>query len=81
MDDHDIVKRIDDLVEEEHALRSDHRGGRGLNDADRERLKDLEIRLDQLWDLLRQRRARREMGENPDEANLRPPETVEGYQQ
>jgi hypothetical protein len=44
-------------------------------------LKDLEIRLDQLWDLLRQRRARREMGENPDEANLRPPETVEGYQQ
>jgi hypothetical protein len=81
LDDHDIVKRIDDLVEEEHALRSDSHGGRGMSDADRERLKDLEIRLDQLWDLLRQRRARREMGENPDDANLRPPETVEGYQQ
>lgn len=81
MDDLDIVKRIDDLVEEEHQLRSQTGGGRGLTDSDRQRLQELEVRLDQLWDLLRQRRARREMGENPDEAHLRSPETVEGYQQ
>lgn len=81
MDDHDIVKRIDDLVAEEHKLRDQTGGGRGLTDTDRERLQELEVRLDQLWDLLRQRRARREMGENPDDAHLRPPETVEGYQQ
>ncbi len=81
MDDHDIVKRIDDLVEEEHRLRNHPSGAHGLSPDDRERLGDLEVKLDQLWDLLRQRRARREMGENPDEAHLRPPETVEGYQQ
>jgi hypothetical protein len=81
LDDHDIVKRIDDLVEEEHRLRSHPSGARGLNPDERERLADLEVKLDQLWDLLRQRRARREMGVNPDQAHLRPPETVEGYQQ
>jgi len=81
LDDHDIVKRIDDLVAEEHALRDHAGGGRPLTNVDRERLQELEVKLDQLWDLLRQRRARREMGENPDQAHLRPPETVEGYQQ
>ncbi|MGD0594768.1 MAG: DUF2630 family protein [Acidimicrobiales bacterium] len=81
MDDHDIVKRIDDLVAEEHTLRNNAGGGRPLTNADRERLQELEVKLDQLWDLMRQRRARREMGENPDQAHLRPPETVEGYQQ
>jgi len=81
LDDYNIVKRIDDLVAEEHELRSHAGGGRPLGNADRERLEELEVKLDQLWDLLRQRRARREMGENPDEAHLRPPETVEGYQQ
>jgi Protein of unknown function (DUF2630) len=81
VEDQDIVKRIDDLVEEEHALRNHAGGGHGLTKADRERLDDLEVKLDQLWDLLRQRRARREMGENPDLAHLRTPDTVEHYQQ
>ena len=81
MDDHDIVKRIDALVDEEHALRNHAGAGHGLSASDRERLEELEVKLDQLWDLLRQRRALRAMGENPDEAHLRPPETVEHYQQ
>lgn len=81
MDDQDIVKQIDDLVEEEHRLRNHTGGGRALTGIDLDRLQDLEVKLDQLWDLLRQRRARREMGENPDEAHVRPPETVEKYQQ
>jgi hypothetical protein len=81
LDDHDIVKGIDDLVDEEHKLRSHASGGHPLTDEDRARLQELEVRLDQMWDLLRQRRARREMGENPDQAHLRPSETVEGYQQ
>ncbi|MGA2209176.1 MAG: DUF2630 family protein [Acidimicrobiales bacterium] len=81
MDDHDIVTRIDNLVAEEHELRGHAGGGRPLTNDERSRLDDLEVKLDQLWDLLRQRRARREMGENPDAAHLRPPETVEHYQQ
>jgi hypothetical protein len=81
LDDHDIVKQIDGLVEEEHTLRGHASGGHPLNDDDRARLQELEVRLDQLWDLLRQRRARVEMGENPDEGHVRPPETVEGYLQ
>lgn len=81
MDDHDLVQQIDGLVAEERELRGHTAAGRPLSDAERERLRDLEVKLDQLWDLMRQRKAREEMGENPDEAHLRPPETVEGYQQ
>lgn len=74
----DLIRHIDALVEEEHKLRS-HEGG--VSEEDRSRLRELEVQLDQCWDLLRQRRARREFGENPDDAAVRSPEVVERYQQ
>jgi hypothetical protein len=75
MQDEDILRTIEDLVDEEHTLRSRPDG------IDTDRLRALEETLDQCWDLLRQRRARREFGESADEAEVRPPSTVEGYQQ
>lgn len=78
--DAELVKRIDDLVEEEHQLERDH-AGEGLDEAGRDRLRRLEIQLDQAWDLLRQRRARRHAGQDPSEAQPRSPEVVEHYQQ
>jgi hypothetical protein len=79
--DDDLIQQIDRLVEEEHQL--EHRSSQGhpLTDDDRDRLKDLEVRLDQCWDLLRQRRARRHAGQDPEEAEVRGPEVVERYQQ
>jgi hypothetical protein len=73
--DLDILHRIQGLVEEEHQMRG--AGG----EIDQARLRDLEEQLDQCWDLLRQRRARREFAENPDEASARPTDTVEHYLQ
>ena len=58
MDDADVIGRIDDLVAEEHALEGKARAGTGLSAEERTRLAELEVRLDQCWDLLRQRRAR-----------------------
>ncbi len=55
--------------------------GKGLSPAESERLRSVEVQLDQCWDLLRQRRARREFGQDPDEAIVRDPDTVERYQQ
>jgi hypothetical protein len=78
MDDQDLIARISKLVEEEHKL---ERQGGELETPDHERLRALEVQLDQCWDLLRQRRARRHAGENPDEAAPRDPQTVETYQQ
>lgn len=82
MDEKDILKRISALVEEEQALRekapsssSDYEHG-----PEHERLKRLEEDLDQCWDLLRQRRAKRQYGENPDEATARPVQQVEDYE-
>ena len=80
MDDAEIIRQIDDLVAEEHQLERDH-AATGLGEADQARLRDLEEKLDQAWDLLRQRRARREAGQNPNEAHLRTARVVEGYQQ
>jgi len=80
-DDADIIKRIDGLVDEEHALERAHGDGRSLSNDEKARLRDLEVQLDQLWDLLRQRRARRNAGLDPDEAEPRDPSTVEGYRQ
>lgn len=80
MNDHEIVQRIDTLVEEEHRLEREH-ADTGLSDADRDKLSALEVQLDQCWDLLRQRRARRDAGQDPDEAQARAPEVVEHYQQ
>ncbi len=78
MDDTDIMQRITSLVDEEHQL---ERPGRGLTDEDRARLGQIEITLDQCWDLLRQRRARRDAGADPADAIVRAEQTVEGYQQ
>ena len=80
MTDQDIIGHIDELIAEEHALREKATGG-GLSADERELMNQLSARLDQCWDLLRQRRARREFGENPDEAKARPVNEVEGYRQ
>jgi hypothetical protein len=80
MKDAEIIEEIDRLVAEEHQLERDHAAD-GLGDADRARLNELETRLDQCWDLLRQRRARREAGQDPAQAHLRSTGVVEGYQQ
>ena len=81
-DDREIIKQIDQLVDEEHALETRHAGDASpLSDEEKQRLRALEVHLDQLWDLLRQRRARRNAGLDPDEATERDPSTVEGYRQ
>jgi hypothetical protein len=80
MDDAEIVQRIRELADEEHALEQTH-AGKGLSRDELQRLRDTEVALDQCWDLLRQRRARRNAGQDPDEAAVRPENVVEGYQQ
>jgi Protein of unknown function (DUF2630) len=80
LDDQELVARINRLVDEEHQLERTH-VGKGLSPDESERLRTLEVQLDQCWDLLRQRRARREYGQNPDDASVRDPNTVERYQQ
>ena len=81
MDDKEILSHIDDLVATEHDLRAKLANGQLSSADERERLRSVEEALDQCWDLLRQRRARREFGEDPGEAQLRPVGEVEGYQQ
>jgi Protein of unknown function (DUF2630) len=78
MDDQDIITRINELAHEEHEL-FEREGRRETSDADRERLEQLEVVLDQCWDLLHQRRARRSAGLDPDQATVRDSKTVEGY--
>ena len=80
MEDKDVLKHIGELVAEEGRLRDelDHKDG---DSAARKRLKDVEVSLDQCWDLLRQRRGRRHAGADPDESAPRPAEIVERYQQ
>jgi Protein of unknown function (DUF2630) len=80
MKDTQIVEQIDQLVAQEHDLEREH-AATGLSDADRDRLREIEVRLDQCWDLLRQRRARRGAGQDPGDAHVRPAEVVEHYQQ
>ncbi|MGH8980787.1 MAG: DUF2630 family protein [Acidimicrobiales bacterium] len=81
-DDDDILRHIGDLADEERRLEESHaQSADGLTATERERLDRLEITLDQLWDVLRQRRALRRAGRDPDEAAERPPSTVERYQQ
>ncbi|MHA7240081.1 DUF2630 family protein [Arthrobacter sp. TMS1-12-1] len=78
MDDQDILSTIRSLVEEEHRLRQNAAGSvRGHENEGR--LRRIEESLDQCWDLLRQRRAKKEYGENPDAASVRPVSQVEGY--
>jgi hypothetical protein len=80
MNDTEILHHITELVNEEHTLLQQSEGV-GLDDEQQARMKQLEISLDQCWDLLRQRRARREFKLNPDEAQVRPDSIVEHYQQ
>ena len=79
MDDQELVKNIDRLVAEEHDLEREHAGEVGP--VERERLQQIGVQLDQCWDLLRQRRARRNAGLNPDEAEVRSETVVERYVQ
>jgi hypothetical protein len=81
MDDKTVLSRINELVAEEEHLLESSRSMEGLSEADDARLKSVEVALDQCWDLLRQRRAKRHAGQDPDEAHVRDPSTVEGYVQ
>ena len=77
MEDQSILKRIQKLVEQEHELDAHE----DRSPEDRERYHKIQVELDQCWDLLRQRRAKREVGDDPDKAKVRDPETVESYEQ
>ena len=81
MEDKEILGRISDLIKTEHELRTRVAAGQLSSDDERERLRSAEEALDQCWDLLRQRRARRDAGEDPGGAAVRPPGEVEGYLQ
>jgi hypothetical protein len=81
MDDKEIMAHIGDLIQTERKLRDQLAAGQLSGTAEREQLRAAEEALDQCWDLLRQRRARREFGENPNEAASRPVGEVEGYMQ
>ena len=78
MADEDIITRINDLAHEEHQLFEKESEGKAST-RERERLKEIQVQLDQCWDLLHQRRARRSAGMDPDQAAVRPETTVEGY--
>jgi hypothetical protein len=75
--DESILKHIEKLVDEEQKLY----GKEGINDTEQVRLEKLQVELDQCWDLLRQRRALREFGKDPDRATVRPASIVEKYEQ
>jgi hypothetical protein len=84
MSDETVAARIERLVTEEHELRiREERDSTDADalDADRERLQTVAVELDRCWDLLRQRRARRAAGADPDEAQSRDADTVERYLQ
>ena len=80
MDDPQIHGTIESLVAEEHGLWQREAAGEA-SETDRRRLGEIRASLDQCWDLLRQRRARRDAGQDPDTAAARPPEIVERYEQ
>jgi Protein of unknown function (DUF2630) len=82
--DESIATRIEQLVSEEHGLRNREQTDNANPDAleaDQDRLRAVEVELDRCWDLLRQRRALRDAGEDPDEARVRDADTVERYWQ
>jgi hypothetical protein len=78
--DQRVENRIEDLVQREHDLRH-HAEGRGLSADEAAELEALQVRLDQLWDLLRRRRATREFGGDPSLDHERDADTVEHYEQ
>jgi hypothetical protein len=75
--DENVLGKIETLIHEEQKLY----GQGGLSDHDQVRLENIKVELDQCWDLLRQRRARREFGQDPDDAKVRPASVVERYEQ
>ena len=79
MSDEQVLSKIEELVGEEHKLLGVEEGSRRPDE--HERLQTIEVELDRCWDLLRQRRARREFGQDPDGASVRDEGTVEGYLQ
>ncbi|GAB3073453.1 MULTISPECIES: DUF2630 family protein [unclassified Phycicoccus] len=78
-DDIDIQHHIKGLIDEEHGLRSKLGSGEISVEEENQRLRSIEVELDQCWDLLRQRRAKREFGEDPAAAQVRDPKVVESY--
>jgi hypothetical protein len=80
MDDSQVHGTIERLVAEEHELWEREAAG-NASESDRQRLDELKVSLDQWWDLLRQRRALRDAGRDPDAADVRRSEVVEGYEQ
>lgn len=78
MDDQQVLGRIDELVQEEEVLRRRHEG-EGLGSEDQARMEELKVQLDKMWDYLRQRRALRQYGDDPDDASIRDGGTVEDY--
>lgn len=80
MNDDELIRRIGDLVDEEHRL-EEASGSEPPDPGSAHRLRQIEVALDQCWDLLRQRRARRRLGEDPDLAEVRPEQVVEHYEQ
>jgi hypothetical protein len=81
MADEQISDRIEALVKEEHDLLHRAESEHGLEEPDHARMQEVEVELDQCWDLLRQRRARRSAGQDPNDSSLRTPDTVEHYLQ
>jgi hypothetical protein len=79
MRDDEIIGRIGELIAEERSLRARLGAGELSSEEENERISILEDRLDQCWDLLRQRRASREFGEDPDHAAPRPVDEIEHY--
>ncbi|OBK81629.1 DUF2630 family protein [Mycobacterium sp. 1164985.4] len=77
--DTDILNQVNQLVAEEQELRAKLQNREIDESEEHKRLKAVEVQLDQCWDLLRQRRAKRETGGDPREAEVRPPDEVEGY--
>jgi hypothetical protein len=80
MDDHELHRHIDELVAEEHRLERAH-VGQALSASEQQRMTELGVQLDRYWDLLRQRDARRRAGLDPDDAQQRSTDVVEGYRQ
>ncbi len=81
MTEHDILGQVRTLVDQEHELRAKRATGEIDAGEEQAQLQQLEEALDQCWDLLRQRRAKTEFGENPEDASARAVKTVEGYLQ